>query len=44
MGFLEIILQNRDKAGKRKPFERRYHTKKEAYQLAEKLMGNKKKK
>tara|TARA_R100000808_G_C2142779_1_gene150535 strand:+ start:1499 stop:1633 length:135 start_codon:yes stop_codon:yes gene_type:complete len=44
MGFLEIILQNRAKDGKRKPFEKRYHTRKEAYQMTEKFMGDKKKK
>ena len=43
MSFLEIVLENRGKGGKRKPFKKSLHTKKSIYQMTEQLMGKKKK-
>jgi len=43
MGFLEIILQNRTKGGKRQPFKKSIHNKKSAVELTDQLLGNKKK-
>ena len=44
MGFLEIILENRTKGGKRKPFDKPVNTMQTVSELAKKVFKKKKNK
>ena len=43
MSFLEIVLENRDKGGKRKPFKKSSHTKESLLKVIAKAGGQKNK-